>query len=60
MDAFTREAFALLGVGLLVIGLRSYVRISTVGMRGLQADDYLMLVAAVRGHTRYIFRVKGR
>ncbi|KAK3389147.1 hypothetical protein B0H63DRAFT_94846 [Podospora didyma] len=47
MDAFTREAFVLLGVGLLVIGLRSYVRITTVGIRGLQADDYLMLVAAV-------------
>jgi len=47
MEAFVTEAFTLLGVGLLFIGLRSYVRISTVGWKGLQADDYLMWVAAV-------------
>jgi hypothetical protein len=47
MDEFTHEAFTLLGVGLLFIGLRSYVRITTVGWKGLQADDYLMWVAAV-------------
>lgn len=47
MDAFVTEAFTLLGVALLFIGLRSYVRISTVGWKGLQADDYLMWVAAV-------------
>ncbi|KAK4442079.1 hypothetical protein QBC34DRAFT_313847 [Podospora aff. communis PSN243] len=46
MDEFTTEAFTLLGVGLLFIGLRSYVRITTVGWKGLQADDYLMWVAA--------------
>ncbi|KAK1836342.1 hypothetical protein QBC39DRAFT_84762 [Podospora conica] len=47
MEAFVTEAFALLGVGLLFIGLRSYVRISTVGWKGLQADDYLMWFAAI-------------
>jgi len=47
MEAFVTEAFALLGVGLLFIGLRTYVRISTVGWKGLQADDYLMWFAAV-------------
>ncbi|KAK0643835.1 hypothetical protein B0T16DRAFT_392298 [Cercophora newfieldiana] len=47
MEQFSTEAFTLLGVGLLFIGLRSYVRISTVGWKGLQADDYLMWVAAV-------------
>ncbi|KAK3938148.1 hypothetical protein QBC46DRAFT_292996 [Diplogelasinospora grovesii] len=46
-DAFVTEAFTLLGVGLMVIGLRSYARISTVGFRGLQADDYLMVLGAV-------------
>ncbi|KAK4176131.1 hypothetical protein QBC36DRAFT_301367 [Triangularia setosa] len=47
MEAFMIEAFTLLGVALLVVGLRTYVRLSTVGIKGFQADDYLMLVAAV-------------
>jgi hypothetical protein len=47
MDAFVHEAFSLLGVGLFVIGLRLYVRISSEGLKGLRADDYLMVVAAV-------------
>jgi hypothetical protein len=47
MDAFAHEAFSLLGVGLFVIGLRLYVRISSEGFKGLRADDYLMVVAAV-------------
>lgn len=47
MEAFVTEAFTLLGVGLLFIGLRTYVRVTTVGWKGLQADDYLMWVAAV-------------
>lgn len=49
MDALVKEAFALLGVGLFVIGLRLAVRVSAVGMRHLQADDYLMMLAAVGG-----------
>ncbi|KAL2128958.1 hypothetical protein VTI74DRAFT_8412 [Chaetomium olivicolor] len=47
MNAFEREAFVLLGVGIFVIGLRLYVRISTGGLKGLHLDDYLMVVAAV-------------
>ncbi|KAK0715575.1 hypothetical protein B0H67DRAFT_490425, partial [Lasiosphaeris hirsuta] len=47
MEVFVTEAFTLLGIGLLFIGLRLYVRITTVGWKDLQADDYLMVVAAI-------------
>jgi hypothetical protein len=47
MEAFVTEAFTLLGVGLLCISLRTYARVSSVGFKGLQADDYLMWLAAV-------------
>lgn len=48
MDSFTTEAFTLLGIGLGVIGLRTGLRYNQVGgLRGFQADDYLMLVAAM-------------
>ncbi|KAL2015762.1 hypothetical protein VTK56DRAFT_4853 [Thermocarpiscus australiensis] len=47
MDTFEQEAFSLLGVGLLMIGLRIYVRISSGGFKGLHVDDYLMAFAAV-------------
>ena len=47
-DAFTNEAFSLLGVGVFVVGLRTYARVSTVGVRNFMADDYLMLLAVVR------------
>ena len=43
MEAFVTEAFTLLGIGLLVIGLRLYVRVSLGGFKGLHADDYLMV-----------------
>lgn len=46
-NSFTIEAFALLGVGLSAIGIRTYARCSTVGLRGLKPDDILMLGAAV-------------
>ncbi|OSS46302.1 hypothetical protein B5807_08638 [Epicoccum nigrum] len=46
-DSFTTEAFTLLGVGIFVIALRSYARVTSVGFGGLQFDDYLMCVAAV-------------
>ncbi|OIW32605.1 hypothetical protein CONLIGDRAFT_712899 [Coniochaeta ligniaria NRRL 30616] len=46
MDAFTTEAFTLLGVGLFVITLRTVARITSVGLGGLKADDYLMVLAA--------------
>ncbi|KAH6632195.1 hypothetical protein F5144DRAFT_244773 [Chaetomium tenue] len=47
MDTFVQEAFTLLGIGLFVIGLRLYIRISSSGIKHLHADDYLMIVAAV-------------
>lgn len=54
LSDFTTEAFTLLGIGLGVIGLRTYARVSVVGFRRLEADDYLMVVAAV-GHLRLTF-----
>lgn len=48
MSDFVTEAFTLLGVGLLIIGLRIAARLTSKGIRGLQADDYLMVLAAVR------------
>jgi hypothetical protein len=45
---FNIEAFTLLGVGLMITVLRTYVRISSVGWRRLQVDDYLVWFAAVR------------
>lgn len=47
MDSFTTEAFTLLGVGISIIGLRLYARITTVGFSRLQPDDGLMVLAAV-------------
>jgi hypothetical protein len=45
---FNIEAFTLLGIGLTITVLRTYVRISSVGWRRLQVDDYLVWFAAVR------------
>ncbi|KAJ5824769.1 hypothetical protein N7447_007109 [Penicillium robsamsonii] len=47
MDSFNTEAFTLLGVAVVVIGLRTTARWIMVGPREFQADDYLMLVAGV-------------
>lgn len=47
MDGFNTEAFTLLGVAIVVIGLRTTARWIMVGPKGFQADDYLMLVACV-------------
>ncbi|KAM0431018.1 hypothetical protein ACHAPT_005655 [Fusarium lateritium] len=47
MDSFTTEAFTLLGIGLGFIFLRTYARVSAVGFQRLEADDYLMVVAAI-------------
>ena len=47
--AFATEAFTLLGIGLFVISLRLYVRISTAGIKHLYVDDYLMVLAAASG-----------
>ncbi|CAJ2512632.1 Uu.00g007510.m01.CDS01 [Anthostomella pinea] len=41
------EPFILLGVGLAVIGLRTYARAKAVGIKNFMADDYLMLIAVL-------------
>lgn len=41
------EAFSLLGISLGIILLRMISRISLVGTRKLQLDDYLMVLAGV-------------
>lgn len=45
---FSIEAFTLLAVGILVTILRTYARIRAVGIKRLEADDYLVWFAAVR------------
>lgn len=47
MDGFNTEAFTLLGVAIVIIGLRTTARWIMVGPKGFQADDYLMIVACV-------------
>lgn len=49
---FAVEAWVLFGVAVLVTLLRTYARIKSVGIRNLQADDYLVWVGVVRlsGH----------
>lgn len=47
LKVFNIEAFTLLGIAMLVTALRCGVRISTVGLRNLWADDYLVIFAAV-------------
>ena len=44
---FNTEAFTLLGVGTAIVTLRTYARVSMVGIRRLMLDDYLMLLALV-------------
>ncbi|KAK3307690.1 uncharacterized protein B0T15DRAFT_530898 [Chaetomium strumarium] len=41
------EAWTLLSFVLAIIGLRTFVRLRSVGFRGLQLDDYLMPVAGI-------------
>jgi hypothetical protein len=47
-NAFTTEAFTLLGVGVGIVTLRLVARTKLVGLSGLQLDDYLMCFATVR------------
>lgn len=46
-DVFATEAFLLLGIGIVFVGLRMVARVITVGFRDLCLDDYLMMVAGV-------------
>ncbi|KAH7192667.1 uncharacterized protein B0J16DRAFT_394641 [Fusarium flagelliforme] len=46
LKVFNIEAFTLLGIAMLVTALRCGVRISTVGLGNLWADDYLVILAA--------------
>lgn len=55
LRAFNVEAFTLLGIALAITAIRSFARISSVGFKNLWADDYLVVLAAVR-HTYSQFR----
>ncbi|KND88026.1 hypothetical protein TOPH_07311 [Tolypocladium ophioglossoides CBS 100239] len=44
---FATEAWTLLAIGIVVTILRTYSRVRSVGFGGLQADDYLVWVAAM-------------
>ncbi|KAM5436330.1 hypothetical protein MferCBS31731_006023 [Microsporum ferrugineum] len=44
---FKKESWALYGIGIAAVVLRSIARIRRMGVRGLQSDDYLILFAAV-------------
>lgn len=46
-EDFIAEAFSLLGISLGIILLRMISRVSLVGTRELQLDDYLMVLAGV-------------
>ena len=46
-DNFTIEAFTLLSLAVVVIVIRTGARLSMVGIRNFQVDDYLMPLAAV-------------
>jgi hypothetical protein len=39
---FLPEVWAWFGIGCLIMALRYAVRLRTVGLRGLQGDDYIM------------------
>lgn len=45
----TVELWTLYAFGFLVTVLRTYARITAVGIRELRADDYLIWIAIVRG-----------
>ena len=47
MGDFNTEAFTLLAVAIVVIGLRTTARWIMVGPRNFQPDDYLMILACV-------------
>ena len=45
--AFAIESWTLLAIGLLITIARTYHRIKVVGVGNLQADDFLVILAAV-------------
>ncbi|KAJ5638171.1 hypothetical protein N7490_008050 [Penicillium lividum] len=47
MSEFVTEAFTLLAVAIVIIGLRTTARWIMVGPKNFQADDYIMLLACV-------------
>ena len=47
-ENFIAEYFSLLAISLVVISIRTISRISLLGIRRLQLDDYLMVLAGVR------------
>ena len=46
-DNFVTEAFTLLALAIVTIIVRMIARITTVGFRNFQLDDYLMPLAGV-------------
>jgi hypothetical protein len=54
-ENFVAEFFSLLGIALVVISLRIVSRISSLGLRRLQLDDYLMVLAGVSDLCHYFF-----
>lgn len=47
VEVYTIEAFTLLGISILVTGLRIYYRARIVKVKRLEADDYFVVVGAV-------------
>ncbi|KAG4436055.1 hypothetical protein IFR05_008445 [Cadophora sp. M221] len=45
VHALSVQSWSLYGVGMLLIIIRTYARVHRLGIRGLQPDDYLMLLA---------------
>ena len=43
-----QEGWAELGITFLVVGIRVIIRTMSVGFKGWQGDDWLILIAAVR------------
>jgi hypothetical protein len=46
-EVFYREVWALLGVAILIVCLRTYGRLRTTGFSNFQLDDYLVWLALV-------------
>ena len=53
-ENFIAEYFSLLAISLVVISLRTISRVSLLGIRRLQLDDYLMILAGVRNFSYHL------